>query len=77
MKRQEFIKLLESILEMDPGTITGTEAMADLDGWDSLAVVTFIAMVDENFGITLSPKKIADSQSIPDLVALLGDKIKE
>jgi acyl carrier protein len=77
MKKQEFIALLEGILEADPGTIKGDEAIADLDGWDSLAIVSFIAMVDENFGVAVSPQKITAAKSVSDLIALLGDKITE
>lgn len=75
MTKQEFITLFEDVLEVEPGTIIGDEAMEALVGWDSLATVSFIAMVDENFGVTLSPQKIADAKSLPELIALLGDKI--
>lgn len=75
MKVEEFFALLEEIIEADPGTINGAEKLKDLDGWDSLAIVSFIAMVDERFEITLSPRKIADSKLISDLVTLLGDNI--
>lgn len=75
MTKQEFITLFEDILEYEPGTLIGDEETEALDGWDSLAHVSFIAMVDENFEVTLSPQKIADAKSIPELIALLGDKI--
>ncbi|CAK8723192.1 MAG: acyl carrier protein [Candidatus Electronema aureum] len=75
MNKQEFIVLLEGVVEAEPGTITGNETIESIPGWDSLAIVSFIAMIDESLGITLSPKKIADAKSVDDLVALIGDNI--
>lgn len=75
MTKQDFLTEIEIVLEADAGTITGEEVLIDLAGWDSLAVLTFIAMVDEKFGITLAASKIAESSTIEDLIRLLGDKI--
>jgi acyl carrier protein len=68
--------MLEEIVEADPDTLTGEELIEDLEGWDSLAVVNFIALVDENFGITLSPEKIMNSKTVNELVSLLDGYIK-
>lgn len=75
MTKQEFLTELEDVLEADAGSIKGDEALTDLEGWDSLAVMAFIAMVNEKFDVTLSASKLADSKNVGDLVALLGDKI--
>jgi len=77
VKKKDFLALLEEIIEADKDTMTGNEFINDVDGWDSLAVVSFIAMVDENFGVTLPAKKISDANSFQDLIVLLGDKITE
>jgi len=75
MTKREFLSLFEEILEAAPGTLKGDDLLPGMEGWDSLAVVSLIAMVDEQFGITLSPKDIAKAGSVADLVGLLGDKI--
>jgi len=77
VKKEKFLALLEEIIEADSGTLTGDEFINDVGGWDSLAVVSFIAMVDENLGVILSAKKISDANTVQDLIALLGDKIIE
>ena len=68
--------MLEEIIEADPDTLTGEELIEDLENWDSLAVVNFIALVDENFGITLSPEKIMNSKTVNELVSLLDGYIE-
>ena len=75
MQKKEFLNLIEDALEADENTLTGDELLENLDLWDSLAIVTFIAMVDGEFDVTLSPEKIEVAKTIQDLIALLGDKI--
>ena len=75
MTKKEFIMLFEDLLEVEPGTLVGDEVLEELDGWDSLGTVSFIAMVDEHIGITPSPQKIEAANSVRDLMDLLGDKI--
>ena len=76
MTKREFLSLFEEILEAAPGTLAGDEPLQGREGWDSLAVVSLIAMVDEQFGVTLSPKDIAKAESVADIVGMLGDKIE-
>lgn len=77
VKKKDFLALLEEIIEADKDTLSGNEFINDIDGWDSLAVVSFIAMIDENFGVTLPAQKISEAKTIQDLINLLGDKIIE
>jgi acyl carrier protein len=74
--KKELIAMLEEIVEAEPNTLTGEERLEDLQSWDSLAVVNFIAVVDENFGLTLEPKKIMESETINQLISLLDGHIK-
>jgi acyl carrier protein len=66
----DFYLLLDDMLELDPGTITGTERLEDLEGWDSLAVISFIALVDEKFDTLVETDKLAAAESVGDLYAL-------
>jgi acyl carrier protein len=76
MNRTEFLLQLDNIIEASPGTIKGDEKLADISAWDSLAVLSFIAMVDDKFKLQLSGKDIAACEDVDSLAALLGDRIK-
>ena len=76
MKKKDFLKMIEEIIEAESGTLIGDELIEDLEAWDSLAIVNFIALVDENFGLTLSPQEIQESKTVNDLMALLGNEIR-
>lgn len=75
MTKKEFLKQLDEIVQEEPGTLTGAELLNQVAGWDSLAVVSFMAMVDENLGMTLAPKAIGGCKSVDDLVALTQGKL--
>lgn len=55
---------------------TGEESLSDLSPWDSLAVLGFIALVDKEFNISLSPADIGKAKTINELIDLLGEKVQ-
>ncbi len=75
MKTAEFLAHLDDMLELDPGTLKGDEQLSDIPEWDSLAVISFIALVDEQFEIILEGEKLAEAKSIADLISLLGGRV--
>lgn len=77
MEKHKFLLLLDEVVELEPGTLKGDETIEGLEGWNSLAVISFIALADDTFGLSLQPSKIASCQTVADLVALLGDKITQ
>lgn len=60
---------LESILELEPGTISGTETLEEIN-WDSLSVITFLAMADSNYGLSIPASKLQAVKTVADLLAL-------
>lgn len=76
MKRAEFLHLLDEIIEAPPGTLQGEETLSTIEGWDSLAVVGFIAVVDQHFRVTLSASKLSACKTVPDLIALLPEPLE-
>ena len=76
MTKKKFLNLLEEALEADENSLTCEDELDGSPLWDSLAIVVFIAMVDENFDVTLSPGNIAEAKTVQDLVDMLGDKIQ-
>jgi acyl carrier protein len=75
MTRTEFLNLLDEIIEAPKGTVKGTEKLKDIEGWDSLAIVSYIAVVNEHFGVTLSASQLKQAGSIEDLIGVLPQKL--
>jgi acyl carrier protein len=76
MRTPAFLKLLDSALDLPEGTLTGTETLSDIPEWDSLAVISFIALVDEQFNVILEGEKLAEAKSVADLLALLHGQLE-
>jgi acyl carrier protein len=74
MDRRELLTQLDEILELPSGTLTGAEPLSELDNWDSLAMMNFIALASDRYGTTLSPRQIAACSSVSDLMLLTGPK---
>ena len=76
MTRQELISELEDILEADIGTLKEEDALEDLEMWDSLAVVSYIAIVDGELELTLEPQKISNAKTVAELLELAAEKLE-
>ena len=70
MTRPDFLILVDDLLELPKGTLTGQEKLEDLEGWDSLSLISFMALVDEHLGVKLSPRQFVTCQTVNDLLSL-------
>jgi acyl carrier protein len=72
MSFEEFLNHLSDVLDMPAADLKPDVKLADLEGWNSMALVSFIAFVDEYRGKTLSPRAIAPCHTIGDLARVGG-----
>lgn len=75
MKKSDFLRAFEEALELDAGTINGTESFAEVEWWDSMASLVFISVADEKLNVMVTGAQLQQCRGVPDLLALLGDKI--
>jgi len=75
MKKTEFYSELESMLELEAGTVKGDEVLANLPGWDSVAVLSFIILADSKLGESISAAALVRALTVTDLVKLFPNKI--
>jgi acyl carrier protein len=72
MSFDEFLTHLSDILDIPATDLQPDRKLADLGNWDSMALVSFIAFVDEYLEKTLSPRAIAPCRTIADLAKVAG-----
>lgn len=60
---------MENLLELPSGTLQGGEKLEDLEGWNSLAMVEYIALADRN-GAKASARQVRDCETVDDLARL-------
>ncbi len=65
---KEFIeKFAEIFDDVDPATLSGETKFRDLEDWDSIAGLSVIGMVDEEYGVTFNADDMRACQTIEDL----------
>jgi len=72
IKKADFLCMIDKLLSSAPGTVKGPEMLADFEAWDSLAAISFVALLDDKLGITLPAGKMEHCATVADLVALAG-----
>ena len=72
MKISGFIKELEEALELEDVELTEDTNLKDLEEYDSLSVLSIIAMIDEKFGKKLSGQDFKSITTVKSLMELIG-----
>jgi hypothetical protein len=70
MTREEFLAELDEVLELARGTLKGPERLEELEQWNSMAMMGFIALADTNNGTRIPPRLILNCSLIEDLLKL-------
>ena len=68
MTEKEKLQMLEEMLELEEGTLTCETVLEDLEEWDSIAIISFIALIDDEFEKQISSSKIKEFKKIDDLL---------
>lgn len=77
MNRTAFYSELEELLELPKGTLGGDKALENIPEWDSLSIISFIALADSNYGVILQPKVVEACQTIDDLARSIEEHQKQ
>lgn len=68
MDIKEFIKnFAEQFDDLDVSSLTPETEFRDLDGWNSLAALSVIAMIDEEYDVAVKGNDIMGATTIMDL----------
>jgi len=74
IKTDDFINELKEALEIEDEEqeITLETNLKELEEYDSLSVLSIIAMIDKNFGKQLSAQQFADINTVRNLIEKIG-----
>lgn len=75
MNKEEFVELLEKILEAKPGSLETASRLDEVD-WDSIAMLSFISEVDSRLGVELNLDKLVSAETVDDLWSLVGPPLQ-
>lgn len=71
MKLQEKLALIEEVMDTEEGELTPETVLDEVEGWNSIAALSLIVMLDENFGKTITGAQIRELSTVSDILAYM------
>lgn len=71
MTYEEKMAAIADCVEMEPEELSPDTVLADIETWDSVAVLSVIAVISENFGRFPSSDEILQYVTVGDLINAL------
>ena len=68
MELEKKMELLSNLLELEVGEFTPETNLDNLEEWDSLAAISYIVMMDEEFKVNANPADIKNFKTIQDIL---------
>ena len=68
MTEEEKIALLEDMLELDNGSLQPETELSSVDEYDSMAKLSLIVMMDDEFSKKLSGEQIRQFKTVQDIL---------
>lgn len=69
MSEKEKLNLLEETLEMDEDTLSLDMALADVDEYDSMAKLSIIVMMEDEFDVKLTGDDVKAFVTVGDIIS--------
>lgn len=67
----EKIKLMEEIMELEEGTLNEGSVLSEYDEWDSLSIISYIALMDTRFNKSVSMEEIKRFVTVKDAIDIM------
>lgn len=65
---EKFLKLITEVLEIEDRAIKLEDKFKEFDEWDSLANLSLVALLDDEFGVVIDNKKLKEINTLQELL---------
>ncbi len=72
MTERDKLALLEEMLELDEGDLTAETLLDDVDEYDSMAKLSLIVLMEDEFDVKLTGEIIKGFETVGDILALMN-----
>ncbi len=73
MSNEKKIEMLADILDLETEELSPETKLSSLAEWDSIAILSFIAMMDEEFGKAMKGADIKQFETIQDAMNVMEE----
>ena len=72
MTQEEKISMLEEMLELENGTLSPEMELSSIEEYDSMAKLSLIVLMDDEFDKKLTGEQIRDFKTVQDILDFMG-----
>lgn len=74
MDKQAFLEKVKDVLEIEDRDLTMEDEFKTYEEWDSLAYLSVVGMIAEEYGVVVSAAEVQTLNTLGDMVALVASK---
>ena len=71
MEQKEKMEKLEEMMDLEEGTLNSEMSLSDLEEWDSIAHLSLIILLDDDYGKKISGNEIRALKTVQDILTLM------
>lgn len=71
MELKEKLSLIEEAIDTEEGSLTPETLLSDVEEWDSIAALSLIVMLDEEFEKTITGDEIRTLVTVDDILSYM------
>lgn len=71
---EKFLELFKEALEIEGREIKPGDTFKDYDEWDSIGLLSIIAMIDEEYDVTFDSNELENAETLAELYELVQTK---
>lgn len=75
MSVEKFATEMANAIDADPATVTADTVYKNLDCWDSMGALSIIAMIDENYSVSIGGDDLEGTGTVAELFALVEKRM--
>ncbi len=72
MTEREKLAMLEDLLDLDEGTLSPDDELSSIEEYDSMAKLSLIVMLEDEFGVKLESAVIRGFNTVGDILAVMN-----
>jgi acyl carrier protein len=71
---ERLVEIFRTVFESDELQLTASTTAADVEGWDSVAHISLIFAIEEEFGFQFSSSELESIRNVGDLQLVIGER---
>ncbi len=74
MSEKEKLAMLEDMLDIDEGSLAADMDLEGVDGWDSMAKLSLIVLLDDEFSRVITADEVRELKTVQDILDLMEEE---